>query len=107
MKKLSFLVVAVFLSTSVFAQGFEYGIKAGLNLAKQTKVDDLKMRAGIYAGVFAESVINDFVGVQGELLYSMMGAKMKMNGYDTVDKTDYIVLPILLKLYVADRKSVV
>lgn len=106
MKKLFVVIAAVFVSTGAFAQHFEWGVKAGLNLATQTKVDDLKMRPGLYAGAFAEYVIGDYVGVQAELMYSMMGAKAKYDGATATDKTDYIVLPIYAKLYILEGLSV-
>lgn len=108
MKKIILLAAAVLLSTGAFAQqrGFQWGIKAGLNLATQTKVDDAKFRPGLVAGAFGEYVINDFFGIQGELLYSMMGAKGKIEGVTVTDKTDYITLPILAKLYILEGLSV-
>ena len=104
MKKLTILAALIIMSASVFAQGFEFGAKAGLNMATYTK-GDVNMRPGLYAGVFGEYVISDYVGIQGELLYSMMGARKKGSVSTYTDKTDYIVLPILAKLYVAEKLS--
>ncbi len=107
MKKIILLVAVLSLSASAaFSQGFEWGAKAGLNLAKITDEDDIKMRPGFYAGVFAEKVVSDFFGVQGELLYSQMGAKAKFEGETSVTKHDYLVLPILAKFYVLEGLSV-
>ena len=126
MKKLTILAALIIMSASVFAQSIEFGAKAGLNMATITKFDpvfagdkNLTMRPGMYVGAFGEYIINDFFGIQGELLYSMMGAKQKqypdmenINGGSVVSnlvnvtyKTDYIVLPILAKLYVAEKLS--
>jgi len=116
MKKLIILAALIIMSASVFAQGIEWGAKAGLNMATEThtrslKGSNVKMRPGLFAGVFGEYVISDYFGIQGELLYSMMGIKVKNLdfGGDKTDyvtyKTDYIVLPVLAKLYVAEKLS--
>ena len=108
MKKIILVVSAVLLSTGAFAQqrGFEWGVKAGLNLANWTKTDDAKFRPGLVAGVFGEYVINDFLGVQGELLYSMQGFKVKEDGETATNINDYLVLPILAKFYILEGLSV-
>lgn len=107
MKKIILAVSAILLSTSAFAQNFEFGVKAGLNLATMTKSDGAaKFRPGIHAGAFAEYVINDYVGVQAELLYSMQGTRVKEDGATGTLKLDYIVLPILAKIYVIEGLSV-
>ena len=112
MKKLLFVLSALLLSTGVFAQNFEWGAKAGLNLSTLTNTDGTKMRPGLYVGVFGEYGVNDFFGIQGELLYSMMGVKgMTMfggvtpSGITPTYKTDYIVLPILAKVYLMKNFS--
>ena len=107
MKRLFFALSVLFLSTSVFAQGFEWGVKAGLNLASITKTDEAKMRTGLHAGVFGEYFVNDFFGIQGELLYSMMGAKgeLEVVGVSVTSKVDFIVLPILAKIYLMENFS--
>ena len=108
MKKIILVVSAVLLSTGAFAQerGFEWGIKAGLNLANVTKVDDAKFKPAFAAGVFGEYVINDYFGVQAELLYAMEGYKLKEGGIDLTDKRDYIQLPIFAKFYILKGLSI-
>ena len=119
MKKTILLTFCALISTAIFAQSnTKFGIKTGLNLAHQTR-ELYHIRPGIHAGVFADYTINKFFGIQGELLYSMMGAKHEyaysyvdygVDGYYTgtdpyyvkaTYKNDYIVLPILAKLYMA------
>ena len=108
MKKIILVLSAVLLSTGAFAQnrGFEWGVKAGLNLSTVTKFDDTKFKPGFAAGVFGEYVISDFFGVQAELLYSMAGFKYKEGGLELNDKRDYLILPILAKFYILERLSV-
>jgi opacity protein-like surface antigen len=107
MKKIVLLAAAFVVSVSaVSAQDFQWGAKAGLNLANISDVDDSKMRPGFHAGVFAEKVISPFFGVQAELLYSQMGMKSKVAGETNTSKADYLVLPVLAKLYVLEGLSV-
>ena len=109
MRKLLFVLSALLISTGVFAQSFEWGAKSGLNLSTVTNTDGAKMRPGLHIGVFGEYGINDFLGIQGELLYSMMGTKgATMGGAIEITptyKTDYVVLPILAKVYLTEKFS--
>ena len=105
MRRLSFVLSILFLSTGLFAQGFEWGIKTGFNLASQTKVDDAKINPGLYAGIFGEYKVSPFFGVQGELLYSMMGTKMTKQGIATNSDLNYITLPVMAKIYFAKTLS--
>ena len=107
MKKIILIATMFIVSTSAaFSQDWEWGVKAGINLAKNTKTTGENMRTGFYAGVFAEKVISDYFGIQGELLYSQAGSKAKGSGTSVVLKTNYITLPILAKIYVAPRLSI-
>lgn len=106
MKKITLLIAALALSMGAFAQDWEFGAKAGINLAKNTKTTGENRRTGFYAGVFAEKVISDYFGVQGELLYSQAGSKAKGSGVSVLLKTNYLALPILAKIYVAPNLSV-
>ncbi|MDR2910020.1 MAG: PorT family protein [Bacteroidales bacterium] len=113
--KISLLIFCVLISTVIFAQnGIEFGVKGGLNLAHQNlahkKQASLKIHPGIHAGIFAEYTLNNFVGIQGELLYSMMGSEEEyswpipdtdnLGNAKIIYKNDYVVLPIIAKLYV-------
>ena len=126
MKKIILLVFCISTSTLIFAQSTEWGVRTGANLASQTTdVFSDKVRPGIYAGLFAEHRFNRFLGVQCELLYSMMGGRISYGvsgnyygpyGYGdgtevthtdvtATDKTNYIVLPVLTKFYVLKNLS--
>ncbi len=109
MKKLILVVAAALVSTGAFAQdnsrGMEWGVKAGLNLAKMSKVSDSKMRAGFYLGAFGEYGFGETFGVQAELLYSQMGVKTGKGDNTTTIKADYLSLPILAKLYLVHGLS--
>lgn len=110
MKKIILLAAAALFTTGAFAQGIEWGVKAGVNIAKQTKVTNAKARTGIYAGVFGEYVASDYFGVQAELLYYQTGVKSHLKA-DNVDLkstaiNNYLVLPILAKFYVLEGLSI-
>ena len=103
MKKIVLLVGAALLSVGAFAQGnsrgVEYGVKAGLNLAKQTKVLKAKMRPGFYVGAFAEYGFGNTFGLQAELLFQEMGVRQKDSGTTTTAKVNYLTLPVIAKFY--------
>jgi hypothetical protein len=108
MKKLIMLAAVLGLTvSSAFSQGWEWGAKAGVNMAKFTKTTGLGTRTGIYVGVFGEYVISSYVGIQGELLYSQMGAKLKATSSTAAStmKYDYITIPMLAKVYVMENLS--
>ncbi|MDR2910081.1 MAG: PorT family protein [Bacteroidales bacterium] len=111
---ISLTVFCILFSTATFAQEnkTEFGIKGGLNLAHINGIvlNMNHLRPGINAGVFAEHTFNNFIGMQGELLYSMMGVQSSfISGSEIIKattKNDYIVLPVLAKLYVAKGFSI-
>ena len=126
-RKIILLAICITVSTVIFAQGTEWGVKAGVNIATQipniTKITNGDIRTGAYVGLFAERRFSNFFGLQGEILYSEMGGKNKQyyGGYPSghygegdyvegeltfTSKNDYIVLPVLAKLYVAKKLSI-
>ena len=110
MKKIILLAaVAVMAAVGANAQSFEWGAKAGVNMARQTVFVEpaglgggmkTKGRTGLYAGVFAERVFGKRLGLQGELLYMQLGMSGKTGSHTYGTKTDYLVLPVLAKVYV-------
>jgi predicted porin len=113
MKKLFFVVAAALVSTGAFAQNFSYGVKAGLNLSDVSKYNDdaegadKGMRMGFHAGLVGEYQVNDFWGLQAELLYSQQGTKFtaKVGDGKMVTKLDYVNLPVMAKLYLYEGLS--
>lgn len=105
MKKIIFTIAVLFIITSINAQDkkeISFGIKAGLNIATITHVDNSKTLVGFLGGVFGEFMIGDKFAIQPEVLYSGQG--VKSDGMEL--KLDYINIPILAKYYVADSFSV-
>ena len=102
MKKLLMIVAMMVATLSANAQN-EVGqitLKpmAGMTLATITDFDNVKMKAGLVAGVEAEYGISENLGITGGVLYSMQGCKAKEG--DGKMKLDYINVPILANYYV-------
>lgn len=109
MKKLFLVASVLMLSVGAFAQ-HEVGSltiqpKVGLNIANYTDSDDSDPRIGLAVGAEFEYQITKMFSLSAGLLYSMQGAKesttvqgvkVKMTA-----KTDYINIPILANIYVA------
>ncbi len=111
MKKIFLTVaVAVMAAVGANAQSFEWGAKAGVNMAWQTEFSEpvglgglrmsTKGRTGFYAGVFVERMLGKRLGVQGELLYIPTGMSGKTGEISYGIETDYLALPVLAKVYV-------
>ena len=111
MKKLFlFAGIAVFGLLCINAQsnptsdGIKFGAKAGVNFATLTgDTEDVKSRTAFHFGVVVEIPVSDKFSVQPELLYSAQGAKDDLS--DDVLKLDYLTIPIMAKLYVAEGFS--
>lgn len=97
MKKVLILFAFAFSSTVIFAQGVDFGIKAGVNFASITDASGLDNRTGFVAGVFVGGKFNDNLGIQADLLYSQQGAEFNAGDFNL----DYVNVPIVLKYYVA------
>ena len=102
MKKLLMIVAMMVATLSANAQN-EVGqitLKpmAGMTLATITDFDNVKMKAGLVAGVEAEYGISENFGITGGVLYSMQGCKAKEG--DGKMKLDYINVPVLANYYI-------
>jgi len=93
-------------SSNIKAQveDFEIGIKIVLNIAdfKGEETDDLDPRQSIHIGLAAEFPVNEYLGIQPELLYSFQGYKaesLEPNFMEENLKADYIMVPIMFKYY--------
>jgi hypothetical protein len=101
MKKniLFFLLLA---STASFAQHFELGAKAGVNISNFTGASneaDLKAKSliGFHAGGFVSLFLGNNFAIQPEVLLSTQGAKLEQTGSNTDYKLTYINVPVMLK----------
>lgn len=102
MKKVLF---AVFVTVSVLSMNaqIKFGVKAGLNIATlKGDIDDVKSRAGLYAGGYARIPLAPKFTFQPEVLFSMQGAKFEYSetymGYYAKEKSafkfNYINIPL-------------
>lgn len=112
MKKIMLSVISLIFTSGAFAQldQIEYGVKGGLNIANISNMDlmlDSKgMKTGIYLGAFAKYRINDYLGVQAELIYSRQGVSGKFNEIKGKIRTNYINIPILAKVYLLEDLAI-
>jgi opacity protein-like surface antigen len=108
MKKVFMLAAAALMTTGAMAQGWEYGVKAGVDFSKVSKISGGKAKAltGFYGGVFAEYHLNDFFGIQPELVYSAQGTQFNAESGKFEIRQNYINVPILAKFYVLNGLSV-
>jgi len=107
MKKLLFCIAVMSLTTFVFAgSGFAgFGPKFGLNIANvrgDSIPDEYESKMAFNFGVFTTYNINDFIGVQPELMFTMKGSKAEGEimgeSYTSKLNLNYIEIPILAKL---------
>ncbi|MBV1924219.1 MAG: porin family protein [Flavobacteriaceae bacterium] len=96
MKKLVLIVFTALLSTATFAQGVDFGIKAGANFATLTDASGLDNKTGFVIGVFGGIKFNDNIAIQADLLYSQQGADPKIGDLDL----DYVNVPVVLRYFV-------
>ena len=85
MRKLILASVMMLMATAFsFGQmDIGFGPKIGLNLTNMTN-SNMRIKPGIVVGAFENMRINDYLGVQPEILFSMQGTKkndytLKMN----------------------------
>ena len=108
MKKTTIIVAALFFAASVFAQenkNVKWGVKGGLNLAQETVSDgETGARGGIHLGGFMETPLSKGIDFQLALLYSMQGGSYKMKSTTYTDKLDYITVPLILKIYINQKR---
>jgi len=109
MKKfLCFFVVLSFLSSALYSQGLDLGIKAGANFANFTGGDlkgyDFNSITSYHAGFVAELNLFDNFSIQPELLYSTQGSNIHRLDQQIKNELGYISIPVLLKFYLTQNK---
>ena len=119
MKHILFAAALLLSSLSAFAQ-YELGTitiqpKVGMNVSSMNKLKNTSMRVGFTAGVEAEYQAWDLVSLSVGAMYSQQGYrynyKSSYNGELMTDMSerynmDYINIPILANVYVADGLAV-
>ncbi|WP_026706362.1 porin family protein [Flavobacterium soli] len=102
MKKLFIMAILVVAgSTSMNAQGLDFGVKAGANFAKLDG-DDISgdNLTSFHVGALLEVNVFENFSVQPEVLYSSQGTKIE----DEDIKLDYLSVPVLAKFYLISDK---
>ena len=134
MRKLLVSLVAIALSASCFAQGYEESIsiipRVGVNLSKITNGEysvafkdntvkelDAKIRPAFACGIDAEYMFNSHFAMSAGVHYNQQGAKYDDYSVDYEDKTgygasrnilklDYVSMPIMAREYITRGFSV-
>ncbi|NII29594.1 PorT family protein [Pseudoflavitalea sp. X16] len=97
------LIVAglLLIGATGFAQTFQLGIKAGVNISNFTGGEfenlDKKALVGFHGGGFVSFFFGEHLALQPEVLFSSQGAKIKEAGDEKNWKISYINVPVLLK----------
>ncbi|MFI3261527.1 MAG: porin family protein [Rikenellaceae bacterium] len=109
MKKITLVLVSLFVSVSAFAQ-FGYGARAGMNFSTLVNNGDgivSEWRVGFAGGVFVDYRFSDLFALELDGLYSQQGVnKFKLRDddvdYHVRSNVDYITMPLLAKFYLMD-----
>lgn len=102
MKKL-LIIPLIVLSSTLFAQKFQFGLKGGLNVSNFTRTSfnnvDNKAIVGLHGGALLSLLLGDHFAIQPEALISTQGAKLASDvGFDDGNyKLTYLTIPVMLK----------
>lgn len=102
MKKL-LVIPLIVLSSGLFAQKFQFGLKGGLNISNFTNTSfnnvDNKAILGLHAGGLLSLLLGDHFAIQPEALISTQGAKLSSDaGFDDGNyKLTYLTIPVMFK----------
>lgn len=105
MKKLILFSLTALLAFSTFAQGDAvFGVRGGVNFANISgdDTDEFDSRTGIQLGFLAEFGLTDMLALRPELNFSMQGAEISEPGFEGKIKLNYLNIPVMLKIDVAD-----
>jgi hypothetical protein len=97
MKKISLLLLAFCVSSAMFAQTANFGIKGGLNISSIDWSIDMDSRMGLHLGALAHIHLSPQWALQPEVVYSAEGAKQDVTGGEVTWKNDYINIPVMVQ----------
>jgi hypothetical protein len=112
MKKILYCLIALYAfigsaQKSKKEEGIVFGIKGGLNVSNFIgDVKDNTFRTSVHVGIFSEIMISEKFSLQPEVLYSGQGYSGQTDPGFSRSKYDYVNIPVLGKIYVAERISV-
>ncbi len=91
----------VLLSTGLFAQKFQIGIKGGVNVSNFTGSNfqnfDTKPLVGFHAGGILAFLLGNNFAIQPEVLFSSQGARLSDGTTSKDYKVSYLTVPVLAK----------
>ncbi|WP_417444741.1 porin family protein [Joostella sp.] len=96
------LLVGTVASAQSWSDEFQLGARGGVNFSSVTgdDIDSPDNRTSFYAGLVAEAPISERVSIQPEVFYSGQG--FDVDDQDTEFQVDYIQVPLLAKIYLAE-----
>ncbi|MFT3827296.1 MAG: porin family protein [Chitinophagaceae bacterium] len=101
MKKVLVFCAMTVICVSGFSQGFQLGVKAGVNISNYTggNFEDISKKAyvGFHAGAFMAFLLGNHFAIQPEVLFSSQGAKFENAGDKENIKVSYINVPVMAK----------
>ena len=82
--------------------------KIGYNMANITLLNQYgaDSRSAINVGISGEYAINEMISIEPGIFYSMQGAAMNVLGMKMGLNSDYLNVPVLFKVYVADGLNI-
>jgi hypothetical protein len=103
MKKL-LIIPLIVISSGLFAQNFQFGLKAGANISNFTNTSfnnfDNKAVVGFHGGAFLSLLLGNHLAIQPEAMISTTGAKLN-NAANVAENGDYkltyLAVPVMLK----------
>ncbi len=98
MKKIIFIAL-FFISTASFSQGFQLGLKGGVNVSNYTGGNiSSDALLGFHVGGIFNFMLGKAFSIQPEVLFSSQGAKYTSSGNKNNLKVSYINVPVMAKL---------
>jgi hypothetical protein len=98
--KLSMLVMMLVSGVGIASaqQGFDWGLKAGINASTQAEIgnicDNNDLIAGFNGGLFGRYGFNDWLGVRSGLDFQMKGTQCNASGVEVTNRLNYLLLPV-------------
>lgn len=98
MKKM-FFVALLFMGTVTYSQGFQLGVKGGVNISNYTGGNIASdALVGFHVGGIFNFMLGKAFSIQPEVLFSSQGAKYDNAGNKSNLKVSYINVPVMAKL---------
>ena len=104
MKKVLIVLLLCFGMSTVNAQMFKFGLKAGANFSNlEGDGVDGSTYTSYHFGAVLEFKLLENLSLQPELLYSSQGTKVNEESLDKINY-NYVTVPVLAKFYLISNK---